>query len=749
MKKILLILFILFTTQQAFAATYYVANGGDDEAAGTAEAPWETVAQAISSDVHEGDTVYFNSGDTWALSGDGPFATVTGAIYDGKTWGDGTRAKLQYTGSTAYSVVQINGTPVNASLRSEFRGFEIDCNEQQVTGLRIGTGGTTARVTVDDCVIHDTSSTGGSGFFYALNVTWGATQASDVIIENCTMYNIAAEILTVYPQSGGSASNVTIRNCDLSNGGESESSSHYGIGVEIKNTVSNVTVEFCHLHNLCYAGVHLDNEHATGPTSTILRYNIIHDAQNGILFQQRRTDNESADIYGNLIYDIKDKTNGVNGRMAIQLPTSSAINVYNNTIYTETAHHLFTAERGAITAAGAGLTMNVKNNIIYTVLGIGIYDAGGDFTHSDNIVYRASGTAVTDDGSNYTSAQITNWDETALGSDPTFTGGTLPTGFSGTYGSNMVPNTDYFQLTVDSPAKDTGATLEGYTGCINGAGLTTPIVRPLGAAFDIGAYEYGTVAQTGGSVGSGFTMKGATFCGSAGATSYCSTYNTCPGNDCAIVCEDFEGSVNCSTEDYPNCRIDWYKSATTSVDFQNATSPAPIEGAYSVLWDAGTLGTLGPDVFTGVDNLYGYFAVNWGTIAVSNYTFTTIMNLQAGPTPKMYVKLYKPGTGTPYKLAVACASTNVASTATFTPDTGVVYHIFWEYEKAGGTDGATRCKAGIYSDAAKTTLLAEAEDLVGNADATITSFAFEQNDGKVDAGKWDKLKIHTSVIGGQ
>ncbi len=73
----------------------------------------------------------------------------------------------------------------------------------------------------------------------------------------------------------------------------------------------------------------------------------------------------------------------------------------------------------------------------------------------------------------------------------------------------MVPNTDYFQLTVDSPAKDAGATLASYTGSINGAGLTTPIVRPIGAAFDIGAYEYGTVAQSGGSAGSGFKMQGA------------------------------------------------------------------------------------------------------------------------------------------------------------------------------------------------------------------------------------------------
>ena len=75
----------------------------------------------------------------------------------------------------------------------------------------------------------------------------------------------------------------------------------------------------------------------------------------------------------------------------------------------------------------------------------------------------------------------------------------------------MVPNTTYFALGSASPAVNAGATLGSpYNGCINGAGLTTPIVRPLGAAFDIGAYEYGTVAQSGGSAGSGFKIQGVT-----------------------------------------------------------------------------------------------------------------------------------------------------------------------------------------------------------------------------------------------
>jgi len=495
---ILILLLILISAPSWAADTYYVKNGGNDSLDGKSpENAWETVAKATSTP-SAGDTVYFDRQGTW--TGSDLFVSEVDVIYDGKTYNSGgaqERAILRCT-STGNQMVAING---DATTRTIFKGFEIDLNEQSSTGIRIAVGANASKVTVDDCVIHDTNP---DGWLYALNVTWATTTASDILISNCKMYNIAQEILTIYPQNGGHAENVTVRNCELYNGGEA-SAQHYGIGVEIKNEVVGATVEFCHLHNLIYAGVHLDNEHDTGPTSTVIRYNIIHDAQNGILFQQRRTDNESADIYGNLIYDIKDKTNGINACMGIQLPGSSAINVYNNTIYTESAHDWYDQERGAITLQATGLTMNIKNNIVYTVSGVGIYDVGGYATHSDNLVYRASGTAVYDNESTYTSAQITNWDETAIGSNPTFTGGTLPTGFTGTYGTNLVPNQTYFAITTGD-AINAGATLGSpYNGCINGAGLATPATRPVGA-YDIGAYEYTTETPTA-------SIKGCVFSG--------------------------------------------------------------------------------------------------------------------------------------------------------------------------------------------------------------------------------------------
>jgi hypothetical protein len=323
-----------------------------------------------------------------------------------------------------------------------------------------------------------------------------------------------------------------IRNCYIHDMGTD--------GIEVSNHSDNVTIEYCRLTNNGTHGI-MTRVSPSGegpgnvieaPNNLIIRYNIINDnLENGIAFQNNRNYVQTADIYGNLIYN--NGTNGGYGSSYIDLYiissqdftwSGSTFNIYNNTFYSTRAPGgggyrgivAFGWDAGSL----SGCTVNFKNNIIYSGAAntFNVVDVkGATVNHSNNLYYNAGSatathyrSASTDYDRNGGATDITNWEATAQKTDPAFSGGTLPTGFSGTYGSNMVPNTDYFQLTVDSPAKDTGATLASYTGAINGAGLATPIVRPLGDAFDIGAYEYGTVAQSGGSAGSGFKIQGVT-----------------------------------------------------------------------------------------------------------------------------------------------------------------------------------------------------------------------------------------------
>ena len=105
------------------------------------------------------------------------------------------------------------------------------------------------------------------------------------------------------------------------------------------------------------------------------------------------------------------------------------------------------------------------------------------------------------------------WEATAQKTDPTFTGGTLPTGFSGTYGTDMIPNKTYFVITAGD-ALGNGATLgDPYEGSIGQAGLAVPEYRPEGA-YDIGAYQYTTEETPAAAIGK-------TFYGVSGNVSCC------------------------------------------------------------------------------------------------------------------------------------------------------------------------------------------------------------------------------------
>jgi len=482
-----LFLVILFTCPVG-AATYYVKNGGNDSLSGLSDSnAWATIAK-VRATVRSGDTVYFDRQGSWSGAAV-VLSTTPGVTYDGTTYSTGgtrARAKLIATaqGGARDAVVAINGT---STITTVLKGFEVDCNDIGVTGLGIGFNSSSAsNILIDNCVIHNTLNT---GWYYGMVVSYANSVVSNVTVQNCEGYDTAQEIFCVYNADGGSASNILFRNNILHDGGTSTTVGGYNIGFEIKNNTNGVTMEYNTIYN-CEWGIHLHADAYGTPTNTVIRYNLIYNCRDvGITWQNTRGGNMTTNVYGNLFYG-----NASSGAYQdLRLPGNSNINIYNNTIYNAN-----TLTTGSVYIAAGGGTVNFKNNIVYTTNSPGVYDSGGYLTHSNNLIYRASGNAVTDNGSSYTSAQIKNWDNTAVGTNPSFTGGTLPTGFSGTYGSNMVPNTTYFALGSASPAVNAGATLGSpYNGCINGAGLATPITRPQGAAYDIGAYEY---AESGGVV---------------------------------------------------------------------------------------------------------------------------------------------------------------------------------------------------------------------------------------------------------
>jgi hypothetical protein len=452
-----------------------------------------------------GDVVFFRSQDTW--TGAAPVLTLTNGItYDGTTYGSGTRATLEATsgdGSGSTGVVAGPASSVN------IQGFNVTA-ALITSGIDLGSYGGLgySNITVDNCIVHDVGARG----IYIGTIAGNNLTVSNITVKNSTIYNIGWSGIVVYPtwvRPGHKVENVLIRNCTVYTTGFTKD----GEGVYIKNDADNVIVEFCRLYDNLH-GVHLetyeDPNVGTIDNATI-RYNVIHDNTHSGFDTLNKGRIVTASIYGNIFYN-NGKSESTSRGTSIRINRStlgqstSTYNIYNNTIYigsgTTSAYPMgFVCGDGqpdSGTGCSGTATVIFKNNIIYSNKSgaVPFRDVDSKVTdHSNNLIYNAisatsahvnAGTTTYDRNGGV--LDITNWEPTAQKTDPSFTGGTLPTGFTGTYGVNMVPNTDYFSITSGN-AIGNGATLGyPYNGCINQAGYLYPGLRPADS-YDIGAYQ--------------------------------------------------------------------------------------------------------------------------------------------------------------------------------------------------------------------------------------------------------------------
>jgi hypothetical protein len=389
-----------------------------------------------------------------------------------------------------------------------FTGFEVDGNQQIAGGIYVGyhAPASITTVTVNNCVVHDNGGPEQTPTAYYYGIHVGSvmnttTSVSNVTLTNNTVYNTGHEGIAIYPTwlyPNNTVSTVLVRNNTIYNtahwGGQS-----WGDGVAITNSVANATIEFNTIYN-AFRGLNIGTSasYTGSPTGLVVRYNIIHDnTVAGInLFPASGMTSDGV-FYDNLIFNngkVWDSNYAadilINGGYNYN---TSVFSFYNNTIYNVTnataiPHSIWISPYQTITGTP---TFNFKNNIVYTKGFAPVWDGNNYLTHVNNLLYRSDSTTAewVNNGTSYPQSGVATWEATAQSTNPLFLGGTLPSGFTGTYGTNEVPNTSFF-LTGTSLVLDKGATLGGvYTGCINGAGLTTPITRPQGAAYDIGAYE--------------------------------------------------------------------------------------------------------------------------------------------------------------------------------------------------------------------------------------------------------------------
>jgi hypothetical protein len=517
MKKLILILLICLLPSFGWSTTYYVKTvGGNDASAGTSEETAWAHAPGVSGwtgsgTINNGDIVYFDNASTWtASSGSGVFDlraanNVNGGIYDGSTWGSGTRAILRATGNltnAGYSVGTVNIGSSNITVR----GFEVDGGggiggSYNNSGIVINwpspiCTASISNIEVSNCTVHNIGNADSFRYGLLVGAASNGYSTSDVSILNNTVYDTCHEGILIYPSDDntGGADTITIRGNNIYNTGQQNYI--FGTGIAIKNKVTNATVEFNYVHNNIASGVQIISLSGTSsyaPNSVIIRYNIIsNNGTNGIYDNNSAGIAESYDIYGNLFISNGQevaRSNGIDYYVEAS-SSGSIIKVYNNTFY---SIGKLTTNKDSIKIQAPANTLEIKNNIFYVDNHLAINDTGSVITaHNNNLFWRTSGdnNVVTYGGSSYTRSNVTNWETTAQNTDPTFKNSSnLPTGFSGTYGTDMVPNADGLSIS-SAPALDSGANLgSSYNGAINFSGITG---SPTRSVWDIGAYEYGS-----------------------------------------------------------------------------------------------------------------------------------------------------------------------------------------------------------------------------------------------------------------
>lgn len=477
------------------AATYYVdQTAGSDQNAGTSpSAAWRNSpgmsAYGGSAILAPGDVIYFDSADTWDVTGTQGLYLVGGVTYIGNQWGTGTRARLRAASNLDSAVVRFRDHP---TMETIIRGFDIDANGKVTNGVEMNHSfyagpltGTTK--VVDDVIVHHVWSRTSQGQYkYGIIVSnhGGRNgEVANVEVTNSVVHDISRDGLPIYPGDESAdciVRNVVVRGNTVYNTGQ-DPDYGAGAGIIVKGRVIDAVIESNYVTATKGAGIFVNgnesNHFGSGPEQIHIRFNIVN--VNTIHGSIRLYDGSSGKdpkdvrIYGNIVYG-----NTSNGGLLLDsdLGNSNTIRVYNNT---------FVDAPVVVRAGNASFPIfEFINNIVYASSGTPMTENGKFTAHSRN-TYFGSGTLVTSRGAHYTANTLTSFEADASGLDPKFVDRTSPpAGFRRVAADVLLPAMDGFALQERSPSIDRGMMLAAsFANSINA------VARPAGTGWDVGAYE--------------------------------------------------------------------------------------------------------------------------------------------------------------------------------------------------------------------------------------------------------------------
>jgi hypothetical protein len=486
-------------------ATYYVDQmaGSDGNSGADPGTPWKNCPGMTSysgtGTLRPGDTIYFNRSGTWPVSGSEGVYLTGGVTYIGNSWGAASgKARIQAASDLEAGVVRFRDHPTAETV---FAGFEIDGNGKVTTGVDINhrywslMNGATKRLR--DCEVHHIWSNQALGQYkYGIIVSnWGGVggYAENVEIFDCVVHDTSRDGLCLYPGDENEncrIKNITVRGCEVYKTGQ-DPDYGAGAGILVKGYVQNAVIEYNYVHDtkgaLMFVNGNERRHYGVGPTNIHICYNIFtgNTAHGAIRIYDGRSGKDPKDlkIYGNLVYNCPD---GGGLYIGSDLGNTLSLLTYNNTFYNAPV---------VIRENSAKVTVfEFKNNIVNYDGGVALTDSAGQITsHSHNLFFGHGEVLVRSSGLDYHSSDLlSGYEPTASNRDPLFTNpANLPTGFTGTYGQEKAPNFDGFSLQKGSPGINSGTALSrDFGGSINS------LPRPVGSAWDLGAYQHDRLTKS-------------------------------------------------------------------------------------------------------------------------------------------------------------------------------------------------------------------------------------------------------------
>ena len=499
--RLLIGLTMLLANAPAVAAIYYVdQSAGNDSNNGTSPGtPWRNApgmsAYVGSGTLSPGDTVYFDRADTWLVTGTQGLYLVGGVTYIGDSWGTGTkRATIKANADLTAGVVRFRDHP---TVETVFKGFEVDANGKVATGIDINSAfyvapqtGATKRI--QSVEVHNVWSSVSLGQYkYGIHVSnHGGTAGAvaNVEIIDTVVHDVSRDAIALYPGDENAdckIQNVTVRGSEAYNTGQ-DPGYCCGAGIVVKGFVQDAFVEYNYAHATKGAAMFVNANETNhypnvGQKNIHIRYNIFTNATpNGaILIYDGPSGGDPKDIkvYGNIVYN-----STVNGGLLVHngLKNTVSLLVYNNAFY-----------NAPVIVENSSAVFNVfdfRNNIIHYNSGVPFSDTARKTTsHSNNIYFRTAGTLVASGGTNYVATSLGSYEPSASSADPLFKNtASLPTGFTGVFGTSLMPSTEGLSLQAGSFGLNHGVTLASvYSGSVNS------VSRLSVGMWDIGAYQAG------------------------------------------------------------------------------------------------------------------------------------------------------------------------------------------------------------------------------------------------------------------